>query len=87
MVECKATANRSWAETRRQLAEATEEAQGTGDIPVLAVLDDDDVALVVIELGNFARIRTELVPVKVEEGKTARRKRLAAVPVLRRESA
>jgi hypothetical protein len=84
LVECKATKGRSWAETRRQLSEAKEEALGTGDVPVLAVLDDDNVGVVVIELSDFARIRTELVPVKVEETATQRRRRLAGVPVLLR---
>lgn len=36
-VSCKSTTGRSWAETKRQLAEAIDLAHGTGETPALAV--------------------------------------------------
>ena len=85
-VECKASAGRSWAQTRRELALAQEQSQGTGDVPVLAVKDSDDAELVVMTLADFAKLRIEMEPVKVVPTKIEDRKARAATPALLREA-
>lgn len=86
MVECKAESRKDWATIKRQVALAAEEAQGTGDVPVLAVLDDDETAYVVMTLDSFREIRTELAPVVLEERKAEARARRARVPALLRDT-
>lgn len=83
-VESKAEQKRSWALTKRQVAVVEEEAHGTGDVPVLAVLDDDEQTYVIMTLSSFARIRTELVPTEISETRAdARRRRASVTPLLR----
>lgn len=83
-VESKAEQKRSWAQTKSQVALAEEQALGTGDVAVLAVLDDDEQAYVIMTLPAFARIRTELAPVEISETRAQARRRLASVPALLR---
>jgi hypothetical protein len=85
MVESKAEKIKTWREVKSRLALAAEEAQGTGDVPVLALLDEDDEECVIMTLADFSRIRTELMPVQVQETKAEARKRRAATPLLLRE--
>lgn len=85
IVECKAESRKDWATIKRQVALAAEEAQGTGDVPVLAVLDDDETAYVVMTLDSFREIRVELVPMAIEERKADARKRRARVPAMLRD--
>lgn len=84
-VESKAEQKRSWALTKRQVALAEEEALGTGDVPVLALLDDDEQAYVVMTLSSFVKIRTELQPQALVETRAGARRRLASVPALLRD--
>lgn len=86
-VESKAENKKDWATVKRQVALAAEQAQGTGDVPVLATLDDDGTELVVMTLESFARIRTELVPQPAIETKAESRRRRAGVPALLRGDA
>lgn len=85
LVESKAESIKTWREAKRLLAVAVEEAQGTGDVPVLALMDEDDDQCVVIRLADFVKIRTELTPVEIAESKAQARQRRAAVPALLRE--
>jgi hypothetical protein len=85
MVEAKAEAVSSWREVKRLLATAVEEAQGTGDVPVLALKDPDDEECVVMRLADFVALRTELKPIEIPETKAQQRQRRAAVPALLRE--
>lgn len=86
-VESKAEQKRSWALTKRQVALAEEQAHGSGDVAVLAVLDDDEQAYVIMTLSSFARIRTELQPVEISESRADARRRRASVPALLRDTA
>lgn len=80
---CKATTKRTWGQTREQLAEAIEMALGTGQTPFLAVLDDDDAALVVIRLEDLAELLAgERTPAPVKRSERIRA--AASTPLLRR---
>lgn len=86
-VSCKATAKRTWKETRNQLNEAIDMARGTGNIPALAVEDDDGEELIILRLSNFAEAQaggmTPIPPsVLLTKGEAKRAK--ASVPLLLR---
>ena len=82
---CKATSARSWKRTREELNEAIEIALGTGQTPLLALLDEDGAALVVMRLEDFAETLQgdrSSAPMKRSE----RIRAAASTPVLRRQS-
>lgn len=58
-VSCKATAKRTWGETRSQLDEAVDLAAGTGETPALAILDADDQAFLIVRLTDAALLLFE----------------------------
>lgn len=86
-LSCKATAKRTWGETRRELAEAIDIAYQTGEIPALAVLDEDDEELVVMRLSDLAKAFSGgVTPIPPKENKGHTRTKTAHVPVLLRET-
>jgi hypothetical protein len=87
LTSCKAEAKRTWAQTREQLREAIECAAGTGDLPALAILDDDGEQLIVMRLADHARLRSSAPEIEVRETRADRIRRAAAIPqMLRGES-
>lgn len=50
------TTRRSWSNTRSELAEAIEIAQGTGQLPLLAVEDQDGARIVLMRLEDLAEL-------------------------------
>jgi hypothetical protein len=80
---CKSTSGRSWAQTRRELAEAIELALGTGQTPFLAVEDDDGAAVVMLRLEDFAEVlKGERKPLPLKRSERIRA--LARTPLLLR---
>jgi hypothetical protein len=55
-VSCKAEADRTWGRTREQFREAIEMAFGTGEVPMLAMLEDDGEEFVLMRLPDLARV-------------------------------
>jgi hypothetical protein len=59
-LSCKSTQKRSWAETKRQLAEAIDLAQGTDEVPMLAVEEPETgEQFLVVRLSDAAKILTD----------------------------
>jgi hypothetical protein len=86
LLSAKATASRSWSQTRRDLSEAIDYALGTGLIPGLAVLDDDDSAFIVMRLEDLAlALSGEVVLTPVKSAGEVRRDR-ASTPALLRDA-
>lgn len=54
-ISCKAEATKTWGRIREQLREAIDMAFGTGELPALAVLEDDGEELVVMRLSDLAK--------------------------------
>lgn len=54
-ISCKAESDKSWNRVREQLREAIDMAFGTGELPALALLEDDGEELVVMRLSDFAQ--------------------------------
>ena len=66
-LSCKSTAKRSWAETKRQLREAIDMAQGTGEVPVLAVEEPETgERFLVMTLSDAAALLTDPVRPQVQ---------------------
>lgn len=85
LVQCKAERKRTWAQTRRELKDAIDDAIGTGRSAVLAVLDDDDEELVVLRLSDFIEALTSDARLPTTESRGEERRRLASTPSLLRE--
>jgi hypothetical protein len=84
---CKAnpTTRRSWTQTRQELAESIEIAQGTGATPLLAIQDEDGAKLVLIRLEDLAELigRGESTVKPRKRSEIVRAK--ASVPLMRRQ--
>lgn len=86
-LSCKATAKRTWKETRNQLDEAIDFSQSTGEIPALAIEDDDREQLIVMRVLDFARAISGDISIPADSGlsKGAIRRAQAKIPVLLRK--
>lgn len=59
-LSCKSTAKRSWAETKRQLKDAIDMAQGTDEVPMLAIEEPESgERILLMRLSDGARILTD----------------------------
>lgn len=85
-VSCKSTAKRSWSETKRQLAEAIDLAQGTGEVPALAIEEPETgERILIMRLSDAAQILTEDAPTQRKPSRAEAVRDLSRVPVLLRE--
>lgn len=84
-VSAKSTSKRSWVETRRQLSEAIELAQGTGETPALAIEDEDGERLIIFRLMDFAELFAGDWQINVKPSKAEERRARAAIPALLRD--
>lgn len=85
LFQAKATSKRTWAETRRELREAIDDAQGTGRLPGLAVLDEDGEELVVLRLSELIEALASGVTLERQETGGERRRKIASMPALLRD--
>lgn len=83
LFSAKATAERTWAQTRRQLAEASEMALGTGLLPALAVLDDDGAELVVMSVDDLVAALASDSKIEARASSTDRRRAADTPSILR----
>jgi acyl-coenzyme A synthetase/AMP-(fatty) acid ligase len=85
LIQAKASANRTWAQTRRELKGAIDDAIGTGKPAALAVLDDDGEALFVGRLDDVVEMLSSGLQMSVSESSGEQRRRLASMPGILRE--
>lgn len=85
IASCKGESYKSWNKVRQQLSEAIDISFGTGAIPILALLDDDEEELVVIRLGDLARaLSGEVVIAPADPGREEKvRARIDTPSILR----
>ena len=85
-LSCKSsTTKRSWAETRHQLAEAIEMAQGTGELPALAIEDMDGERLLILRLVDAGALLADPVSVQRIPRRAEVVRERSSVPVLLRD--
>jgi hypothetical protein len=80
LISCKASTDRTWSQTKRELLEAIEMALSTGLIPVLDVLDDDGLELTIMRRSDFVALLTEGCSIQAPESNGERRGRLVSTP-------
>lgn len=80
LFSCKAEADRSWSQTRRELNEAIDYAIGTGLTPALALLEDDGSELVVMRLSDLAEVVSSDARLEYVKSNGEQRAERAAVP-------
>jgi hypothetical protein len=85
LIQAKASANRTWAQTRRELKGAIDDAIGTGKPAALAVLDDDGEALFVGRLDDVVEMLSSDLQLTATESSGEQRRRLASMPGILRE--
>ena len=80
------TTRRAWFQTRRELAEAVDYAAGTGDIPLLALKDEDGEEFVVMRMADFVGVLTGVADgsLTIPESKGEAKRRTADTPLLLR---
>jgi hypothetical protein len=82
---CKAnpTTRRGWGKTRAELRESIEIAHGSGQLPLLAIQDQDGAKLVLMRLEDFAEVLNgDRSPAPMKRSERVRA--IADIPLLRR---
>lgn len=89
LVSCKSEKGVTWSRLKGQLKEAIDYAQGTGQIPILAIEDKKDgEAFVILRLNDFARaLSGDATPIPLNAGmsKGELKRQNAEIPQLLRE--
>jgi hypothetical protein len=76
---------RTWPRTREQLREAIDMASGTGQLPLLAIQDQDGSQLVLLRLEDFAEVLQGNHAQTPSQRRSERVRAAAAIPLMRRQ--
>lgn len=83
-ISAKAEAVKSWNRIKEQLREAIDFAFGTGEIPALALLDDDDNAYIIMRLEDFSKALSDNVTLQPVRSRGDDVRAQAEIPALLR---
>jgi|SRR5581483_8430672 len=86
-ISCKAESQKSWGRVREQLREAIDMAFGTGELPALALLEDDGEEIVMMRLSDLAKALEASSSGSGARSRGDTMRELADVPAMLRESA